>query len=88
MLWGEVRERHGRVVVPYVRLVSRKTVRRTRLARLAGWMLIGALGLVGFLAALWELRWIVLGVVLVWASVRLLRHRPGCAGLHCSGCRG
>lgn len=91
VLWDEIYEVHrqpGRVVVPYVRLVSREAVARARRAVALGWVLIGGLGVLTLLAALWEMRWIVLGALLLWLSVKALRHRPACPGLHCPGCRG
>ena len=53
----------------------------------------GTLTWVGW--ALWEARWVILAVTsaaLVGAAVvgllAVFGHRPGCVGLHCSGCRG
>lgn len=89
MLWGDVTVRRGVAYVPYVRLMSREEARRARLWRGAGWTLIGALGVGASLAALWEARSIIFGALMFAGSLRyLLRHRVGCAGLHCPGCHG
>lgn len=85
--WNAVRVRQsGRTVVPYVRIVPHEVAARARHARAAGWGLIGVLGLGSLLAALWEARWIVFGSVMLWLSIKMLRHRPACPGLHCPGC--
>jgi hypothetical protein len=90
--------RHARMVlpgvlrIPYIRLRSQAAVRRRAALRVAGWLVIGAAALSGFLMALWEARFIILGALLLAASVlvamRVLAHRPGCVGLHCPGCKG
>ena len=92
VLWaGQRVSRLGLARVPYMRLRSRRQVRRERNLRLAGWGVVGFASAVTFVASIWEARVILVGGFSLaasgWYLTSRLRHRGACPGLHCPGCR-
>lgn len=91
----------GYLAIPYLRLRSLAEVRRrarNRTGAAVGAAIGSAAGFLwvvaGVLEALWDARTMLLGIAglfLLAGGVmligRLARHEPGCAGLHCPGCR-